>query len=205
MRALIPVLALSMALFAGCGDDDGGDGDGGAAPTEAATEAATGPETTEAAPDGEGPGGELSERGIGTIEAGAAAAEVERAFGAPDRDRELPGCELAGPNATPVLQWTWNLSDGALSIDFDVSSRELISYRTTSAELPTTEGVRVGDSFEVLRQSYGGTLKGLPLGAPANERVGLWYVGKPAKLWQLFDVRGGQVKNIQGGDIQICE
>ena len=190
MRPLIPIV-VSLLLVAGCGDDD------------ADTGSSQPPTATEARPDG--PIGELSERGIGSVAAGASADEVSGAFGAPDREREGPGCELAGPNARPVLQWTWDLDDGAVTLDFDASERTLTSYRSTSPSLPTTAGIRVGDRFAALRDAYGPLLKGLPLGAKPTPRAGFWYVGKPAARWQLFDVRGGVVRTIQGGDVQICE
>lgn len=193
MRALAALILASALFLAACGDDD----DDGAA-TETAT--AVGTEA-----GGDGPGGELTERGIGSVEVGASPEEVERAFGAPDSERETPGCELAGPTATPVLQWRWDLDDGAVILDFDAPAQTLLSYRVSSPSLPTANGARVGDSYELLRQSYGASLKGLPLGAQPTERVGFWYVGKPAKRWQLFDVAGGKVRTIQGGDIQICE
>ena len=204
MRRLLLTLCIALPLLLGCGDDEEETTVTG---TETVTEATTGTGTaTEAAtPTGEGPRGELSRRGIGSVEVGMTTGEVEKAFGAPDLERQVTGCPLAGPDAPPILQWTWNLQDGSAVLDFEVAGRALISYRTTSTALPTTAGVRVGDSFKTLRQSYGGTLKGLPLGAKPTETVGFWYVGKPAKLWQLFDLRGGKIKNIQGGDVQICE
>lgn len=187
MRRAVLLLCF-LGLFAtGCGDGD---------------DETTGDTTGETA---SGPRGELSETAIGAAEEGASTAEVSELFGAPDQERELPGCELAGPTATPVLQWTWNLEDGSASIDFHARTEELMSYRTTSSNLPTANGARVGDSFETLRGSYGPTLKPLDLGAPSTEREGLWYVGDPAKSWLLFTVAGGKIKTIQGGNITICE
>lgn len=196
MRALVPLLAIALTLLLGCGDDE---------ETTAVTTKASTVETTEAEPAGERPGGELSERGIGSVELGASTARVEQAFGAPDGEEELPGCELAGPNAVAILRWTWDLEDGGASIDFDAAGERFLSYRTSSSSLPTTAGVRIGDSFGTLRQSYGAILKRLDLGARSNESSGFWYVGKPAEAWLLFTVAGGIVKTIQGGDIQICE
>jgi len=193
MRALAALLLASSLLLAACGDDDD-DGNGAATATESATEA------TE-----EGPAGELTERGIGSVEVGASTEQVKSAFGPPDAEREEVGCELAGPNAPKVLRWNWDLDDGAVRLEFDAPAQTLISYRVSTPSLPTANGVRVGDTYELLRQSYGPALKDLQLGAPATERVGLWYLGKLGKRWQLFDVAGGKVKTIQGGDIQICE
>lgn len=197
MRGILLILALAPALLVGCGDDDG-------ETTVAITETVTEAETTEAG-TAEGPQGELTQRGIGSVEAGLTTAEVRAEFGPPDHERQVPGCPLAGPNAPPILQWTWEGTDGSTVLDFDVSSEKLVSYRTTSTELESAAGVRVGDPFQALRRGYGDQLQDLPLGAPANERVGLWYIGNPERLWQLFDLRGGKVRNIQGGDIQICE
>ena len=190
---LLAVTALAL-LAAGCGDDDDDNGTT-ATETETATEAGA----------GEGPQGELTESAIGAVEVGATTAEVEEAFGAPDSEKELPGCELAGPNATPVLQWTWNLDDGSASIDFVAADETLQSYRTTSASLPTANGVRVGDTYQTLSDTYGPTLKPLPLGAAPTEQAGVYYVGEPSKEWLSFQIAGGQVKTIQGGDITICE
>lgn len=105
----------------------------------------------------------------------------------------------------PVLQWSWNLKDGAASIDFVAASGELVSYRTTSGSLPTSAGVRVGDPFQTLSDSYGAVLKPLDLGAPSSEEAGFWDVGDPAGSWLLFTIAGGKISTIQGGDIEICE
>jgi hypothetical protein len=190
-RILLIAAAVLALLAAGCGDDDD---DNGATGTGAETEAT-----------GEGPQGELTEGGIGPVSVGATTAEVEAAFGAPDSEKESPGCELAGPNATPVLQWTWGLEDGSATIDFDAANQTLMSYRTTSASLPTANGVRVGDAYQALSDTYGPTLKPLPLGAAPTEQAGIYYVGNPSKEWLSFQIAGGQVKTIQGGDITICE
>ncbi len=196
MRRVLVVIGLALALLAaGCGDDDDGATETGAGTTA----------TEETTASGEGPQGELSEAGIGAVAVGATTAEAEEAFGGPDAEKELPGCELAGPNATPVLQWTWDLDDGSVSVDFDAGTEELISYRTTSASLPTANGARVGDTFQALRDAYGPTLRPLQLGAPPTPQAGLWYVGKPGKEWLLFQIAGGQVRTIQGGNVQICE
>lgn len=197
-RASLALVVMILVAVASCGGDDGD-----ATVTETVTEAATGAETTEDA--SEAPQGELTRRGIGPVEVGMSTDEVRAEFGDPDRERRVPGCELAGPDVPPILQWTWSLPGGNAVLDFDVANQQLISYRTTSGALATAEGVRVGDDFQTLRQGYGSALTDLPLGAPANERLGLWYVGNPERFWQLFDLRGGQVRNIQGGDIQICE
>jgi hypothetical protein len=191
-RALLLTLTVLALLAAGCGDDDDENGTTG-----------TGTETEATAADG--PQGELSEGAIGAAGVGATTAVVEEAFGAPDSEKESPGCELAGPNATPVLQWTWNLDDGSVTIDFDAASETLISYRVTSPSLPTANGFRVGDTYQALSDTYGPTLKPLPLGEAPTEQAGLWFVGNPSKEWLLFQVAGGQVKTIQGGDITICE
>jgi hypothetical protein len=183
MRRAVLLLCFLVLFATGCGDGD----------DETTGQTATGPR------------GELSETAIGAAEEGASTAEVEELFGAPDQEDELPGCELAGPNATPVLQWIWNLEDGSASIDFDAATEKLMSYRTSSSDLPTTNGARVGDSFEALRGSYGPTLKPLDLGVPSTEREGPWYVGDPAKSWLLFTVAGGKIKTIQGGNLTICE
>jgi hypothetical protein len=155
---------------------------------------------------GEGPQGELAEDGIGSLKVGASTDDVEAAFGKPDQETQNSGCELAGPNATPILQWTWNLSDGAVTLDFDATTKQLISYRTTSRGLPTTAGVRVGDDYATLSDAYGATLKPLQLGSvkPTSES-GSWYTGQQGKAWLLFSVAGGAIGNIQGGNIQICE
>jgi hypothetical protein len=192
MRRAILLVVLSLPLLlAGCG--------GGDTTTSSGTDGGT---TTRA---DEGPQGELSEDGIGQVKVGASTDDVEAAFGKPDQEGQNPGCELAGPNATPVLQWTWNLSDGAVTLDFDATSNQLISYRTTSRDLPTTAGVRVGDSYGTLSDAYGATLKPLALGTPPTSESGLWFTGLQGKAWILFTIAGGAVRTIQGGDVQICE
>lgn len=167
------------------------------------TDTGTAGTTTGAA---EGPQGELAEDAIGSVKVGASTDNVEAAFGKPDQERQTPGCELAGPNATPVLQWTWNLSNGAVMLDFDATTNQLISYRTTSRDLPTTAGVRVGDSYATLSDAYGATLKPLQLGsAKPTSASGSWYTGRQGKAWLLFTIAGGAIRTIQGGNIQICE
>ena len=164
-----------------------------------------GPKTTTGA-SSEGPRGELAEDGIGAVKVGTSTGDVEAAFGKPDQQRRTPGCELAGPNATPVLQWTWNLSDGAVTLNFDATRNQLVSYRTTSSDLPTTAGVRVGDGYATLSDAYGATLKPLQLGsAKPSSELGSWYTGRQGKAWLLFEIAGGTITNIQGGNIQICE
>jgi hypothetical protein len=189
--ALAIVLSLSLILAA-CGG-------GGTTITDTGTAGTT---TTA----GEGPQGELSEDGIGSVKVGASTDDVQAAFGKPDQESQNPGCELAGPNATPILQWSWNLSDGAVTLDFDATSKQLISYRTTSQGLPTTAGVRAGDSYGTLSDAYGATLRPLQLGsAKDTPESGSFYTGQQGKAWLLFTIAGGSVKTIQGGNIQICE
>ena len=191
MRLPTILLALSIALLIGCGSDSGsttGSADAGNVES-----------------GGQGPSGELREDGIGSVDVGSSTSQVEQVFGKPDREQQLPGCELDGPNATPTLQWTWNLADGAVTVDFDAASGQLISYRTTSPSLPTDAGVRIGDTFDTLRQGYGLILKPLNIGAKSSPSSGVWYVGKPGHTWLLFSVAGGTIKTIQGGNVQVCE
>src|SRR5262245_47239376 len=107
MRRAALLIGISVALLLGACGRDGDDG----------SSTDTGGTTTTA----EGPQGELGENGIGSVEVGATTDDIEAAFGTPDSERQTPGCELAGPNATPVLQWTWTLTDGAVTLEFDAT------------------------------------------------------------------------------------
>lgn len=201
--AIAALLALPLALAA-CGDGET------TTVTETVPATETGPPsetgTTEAEGEaGSGPSGELSSSGVGAAQRGASTESVASAFGEPDERLEAAGCELAGPNAPRVLIWTYELGDGELRLTFVAASGAFSSYRTDSAELQTARGDRVGDPFASVKANWGAELEPLALGAKPTAERGFWWVrdGKRAEL--LFDIRGGSVAEIQGGEIEICE
>ena len=132
---------------------------------------------------------------------------------------QLPGADpqtMASSVATPLeLQFgqipglTQMTSASALgftqvTLQFDDKDR-FSSYRTTSPELATESGSRVGDSFTSLRDSYGPTLRALDVGARSTPRAGFWYVGVNLKSALLFSIAGANLRSISGGSIEICE
>lgn len=185
--ALVLLAAAPLALAA-CGDDDDGN--------EAGSD-----ETTVASPE---VSGELTATGIGEIEQGSTTDEANEAFGSPDKQQEGPGCELA-PGSDRALAWTYALKDGEVILVFNAETAELNNYRVTTPGLETAEGDRVGEPFAELQANQGDDLKGLPLGAKPTSKAGLWQVVEGPESQLLFDIRGGKVSAISGGNIQICE
>ena len=149
------------------------------------------------------PGGELTAQGVGPVTTGQSPAAARESFGPPDEQRREPGCELSG-HPQKQLAMVWHLDHGSLTLQFDAGDR-FSSYRTTSPELPTEAGIRVGDSFSSLRDGYGATLRPLDIGAASTPRAGFWYVGRNLDSALLFSLAGGKVRSISGGSIQICE
>ena len=149
------------------------------------------------------PGGDLTATGVGPVTQRQTPAAVRESFGSPDEQRRVPGCELSGPQK-PKLEFVWHLKGGTLTLQFDDKDR-FSSYRTTSPELATESGSRVGDPFASLRDSYGATLRALDVGAPSTSRAGFWYVGQNLKSAILFSIAGAKVRSISGGSIEICE
>ena len=186
MARLVLVLGISAAFaLAACGG--GGD----------ETTVVSQPQTTKE------PGGDLTANGVGSVTIGQSPAEVRKSFGAPDEQRREPGCELSG-HPQKQLAMVWHLDQGSLTLQFDADDR-FSSYRTTSPELPTDAGIRVGDSFSSLRDGYGATLRRLDVGAQSTPRAGFWYVGRNLDSALLFSIAGGTARSISGGSIEICE
>jgi hypothetical protein len=180
--AFLALAALSFGLVA-CGDDDD---DGG---------------TTEEA---SGPTGPLTSGGVGNVTRGASPDEVEEAFGEPDSEESVVGCELGGPDAPKVLTWTYDLGDGELIMNFDPGAGELVDYRSTSSSLETSLGDTVGDDFATVQENWGSDFKPFPLGQPTPQE-GIWQVDEGTENNLLFDIQGGAVTGISGGFVQICE
>ena len=187
--AILTLLVAAPLALAACGDDDD---DGG---TEG------GGSTVVSEP---GVSGELTAEGIGEIRQGATTDEVRAAFGEPDETLKGPGCELA-PDSGRVLIWTYELGDGEATLFFDAATGEFGDYRATSPGLETSLGDAVGEPFAELKANWGGSLKGLPIGAKPTAKAGFWQVVEDDDSQLLFDVRGGEVRGISGGEIQICE
>jgi hypothetical protein len=200
--AILALLVAAPLALAACGDDEDGNEAGSDETTVASPGVTEDPGTSE--PSSDGPAGELTAEGIGEIRQGASTDEVRAAFGEPDETLKGPGCELA-PDSGRVLLWTYELGDGEATLFFDAPTSEFGDYRVTSPGLETSLGDTVGEPFAELRANWGGSLKGLPLGAKPTAQAGLWRVVEDEDSQLLFDVRGGKVSGISGGDIQICE
>jgi hypothetical protein len=193
----LPVLAIA---FAACGDDDGD-----TTSTETVPESIA-PEATASEESPAGPSGALTQTGVGEVEQGATVDEVTGLFGPPAEELTAPGCELAGPEAPESLIQTYELGDGELALTFNADTRVLDSYRSTTPDLETDKGDVVGDPFSAVRSNWGAELKPLLIGRDEpSETMGLWVVKGAAGAQLLFDIRGGDVASISGGDIQICE
>lgn len=199
LTALAALVTMAALAIAACGDDGG--------ETTTVTEPAaaeTAPAETETTAQGAGPSGVLTTDGVGEVEEGMSADEVRGYFGDPATERVLPGCELAGPNAPKALIWTYPLDDGELSLTFDETGTALASYRTDSPGFETERGDRVGDFFAAVQDRWGERLEPVPIGE-VTEKLGFWWVQDGPTRALLFDIRGGAVAGIQGGDIQFCE
>lgn len=199
LAAILASVTLPLVLVA-CGDDE-------STTTETETGAAT--DSTETTTEEQiaptGPSGDLSENGLGAATYRLSQEGVVALFGAPDKEQRFPGCELSGSNRTPVISATWNLADGPVQLSFDAKEDTLSTYRTQSSAIATTEGVRVGDPFSDLQAAYGADLEPLNLGINSTPQLGPWIVYPKAKLSILFNIEGGAVTDITGGDIVICE
>jgi hypothetical protein len=182
-RSVLALMLVGALGFAACGGDD--------------------TTVTEQQPAQKQPGGDLTGAGVGPVTQGQSPAAVRKSFGTPDEQRRVPGCELSGPQK-PKLEFVWHLEGGTLTLQFDDKDR-FSSYRTTSPELATESGSRVGDPFAGLRDSYGPTLRRLDVGAQSTPRAGFWYVGPSLDSAILFSIAGAKVRSIAGGKIEICE
>jgi hypothetical protein len=192
----IALIAVGLALgLAACGGDDGEEG---------TVESPGVDETSSSVSEtSSGPEGELTTSGVGEASVGDSTGEVEELFGNPDSEQTGPGCELA-PDSPGALAWTYQLGDGALNLTFDAASGKLAWYRNTSPSLETTLGDTVGEEFAILRSNWGSSLEPFPIGEP-TAKAGLWVVRDSATEELIFDVRGGKVAGIVGGDVAICE
>ena len=193
--ATLAIAAIALTLAA-CGDD----GEEGTVESPGVDE--TSSSVTESS-EGTGPEGELTSSGVGEVSRGDTTDEVEELFGAPDSEQTGPGCELA-PDSPGAIAWTYQLSDGALNLTFDAATSELGWYRNTSTSLETTLGDTVGEEFAVLRTNWGDSLEPFPIGEP-TAKAGLWVVRDSATEELIFDVRGGRIAGILGGDVAFCE
>ena len=196
MRGLLPTSLCCLALvLAACGDDE----------TEqpAATTAA---DTTTAAAANAEPHGELRPDGIGPIDTGASRDEVVAAFGEPDAEEEFAsGCE-ADPDAAPTVQFSYELENGGLALNFNADTDELVSYFTESPDLATDHGDRVGDSWSDLTASWGAALDPITLGTEKpTPNAGIYKVGPDGEDQLVFDLSARKVRRISGGVLQICE
>ncbi len=151
-----------------------------------------------------GPHGSLDFDAVGEVGQGSSTTDARQAFGPPDQTRHAPGCELSASSPEQVV-WTYGLPDGDLTLNFGASDDALISYRTTSRELPTVQGNRVGDDFGAVRDSWGSALQPLNLGQPATPQAGFWYVKHGPRSQLTFAIAGGRVTSISGGYTPPCE
>jgi hypothetical protein len=103
------------------------------------------------------------------------------------------------------VQLTYDLADGELILTFAAASAELESYRTTSEQLETTLGDRVGSGYESVHDNWGDSLEPLSLGAPATAEDGFWFVQEAPRSQLLFAIAGGEVESISGGYLPPCE
>lgn len=202
MPRLASIVLMAIALAVGmtaCGDDD----DSGTTVTETATSETAMTETT----GGSGPSGELTTTGVGEVQQGMGTQEVQELFGEPASEEKVPGCELAGPNAKDDLVWTYQLDGGELSLNFDPANGQLGSYTNTSPGLETTLGDGVGDTYASLKENWGGDLEPLPLGTGPTPKAGIYVVkdDQDPRAALHFDIRGGKIAAILGGQVEICE
>ena len=185
LTALLAALALAVGLAA-CGDGDDGDGGGETTSTQAA----------------DGPQGDLLSTGIGDVTQGMSIEEVETLIGPPDKTQKAAGCEL-DPNAKESLAATYRVEGGTVVFVFELPDAGLTSYRSTGSELGTEKNDYVNDPFESLQAHWGDQLE-IGLGDP-NTHNGIWKVQEDPDSELLFDIRGGRIAAISGGEIQICE
>lgn len=130
--------------------------------------------------------------------------EAVDTWGQSDDRRRFPGCEF-DPSAPGTTVLVWNVPDGEVMLSFNAETERLDSYRTSSRRFPTRAGVRVGDSFAVLKDSEGSILSPLDLGITSTPKDGYWYTGDPARAEQLFTIAGGKITMISGGFLPVCE
>ena len=194
--AVVTVWIAAAALsLAACGSDGSPDTPPASPPpatSQSAYEAPNGPEGT------------LSETSFGSVEQGMEIREAMNTWGQPDDRRHFPGCEL-DPSAPYSEVLVWNVPDGDVMLSFNAETERLDSYRTSSRKFPTQTGVRIGDSFAVLKGSEGAALSPLNLGIASTPKDGYWYTGDPTRAEQLFTVAGGKITMISGGFLPVCE
>lgn len=151
-----------------------------------------------------GPSGELLANGVGAVKQGTTTEEAEDLFGPPDQQDQFSGCEV-NPDSPATLQFRYDVPDGSLAINFEATSKEMVSYQTTSSQFPTALGDRVGDSFQSLQDNWGSSLTALDIGLPSTPRAGYWVVQDSPEAELLFDVSGTRIKSISGGYLPPCE
>jgi hypothetical protein len=177
-----------MAMLA-CGDDD--------ETTTATTTAGPTPHDPGVGAEG-GPYGELTASGIGPIEVGASADEVEAQFGEPIETVEVDFG--GGGGGAPQENWIYRFPKGDVTIKFDTKTGEFAAYDVYTTELATGDGIAVGDPESLVRKRYGDELAESPLGldslvlsesAPGTAR--------PPAL--TFAVQGRKILAISGGEV----
>lgn len=183
------LVLVSVLLLAGCG--------GGASTAPDATDPAT---TAPAAADG--PAGTLGFEGIGEARRGASVEEVEALFGEPTSSDTMLDCELSGTNAREQTVLSYETPEGVVALSFYPEG--LSSYRSESTTLETAEGISVGDPYDDLAAAVE-NLKPIDLGAEATAEQGLWSVEQSPTARMTYEIDGGEVIRILGGDTIICE
>lgn len=200
-RAVLGTIALTGA-FGGCEVTIGGDEDATTVTEPATTETERtmpGPSGTDPAeppeppPPPTGPTGVLGTEGVGEATVGMTQADVEDQFGTPDRTETVN----FGAGAAPQIDWVWTFDDGDLRLQFETEGDTLTGYRCETAQLATSSGLTVGDSFDPIAERYGDQLEEAPIG----EGLYLLSEGEPGTYPALtFEVtNAGVVRSIGGG------
>ncbi len=143
-------------------------------------------------PEPTGPSGVLGTEGVGPVTVGMTQDEVEELFGPSDRTETVN----FGAGATPQIDWIWSFGDGDLRLQFETDGDTLTGYRCDTAQLATSSGLSVGDSFDPIEERYGDQLEGAPIG----EGLYLLSENEPGTYPALtFEVGDGVIRSISGG------
>jgi hypothetical protein len=150
------------------------------------------PPKPEPPPEPTGPYGVLGTEGVGPVTVGMAQEEVEELFGAAGRTETVN----FGSGAAPQIDWIWSFDDGDLRLQFETDGDTLTGYRCDTAQLATSSGLSVGESFDPIAERYGDQLEEAPIGK------GLYLLSgdEPGSYPALtFEVMDGIVRSISGG------